>query len=91
VQKITFVLRKINKNCCSYSASLDTLAVFREPVSKGRGEKKGRGMREEGRERRGREEGRRGEGRGEVERGKAGSSSFALGRKKKSRRLNINL
>ena len=79
MQKITFVLRKISKNCChhsfvgwsfaprphwgGYSATPDSLAVFRQfrgLTSKQRGGER-RGREEEGRERRGRE------GRGEKE------------------------
>jgi len=69
----------------AYSAFLDSLVVFRGPTSKERGQ--------DGRERGEEEEGRRGNGKGEEERGRErsgrggkgrkGSSSFALGRKRK--------
>ena len=101
VQKITFVLRKINKNCCRQSPLFDSnilqivcrlglrlrphwrsLQCSPDPlILKGGEERRGDGSRGEVEERG--EEGREKEERG----GKGGSSSFALGRKKKSRRL----
>ena len=62
----------------AYSAPPDTLGVFRGPTSKKRRGRKGRGG--EGEERRGDEKKETGEAKG-------GSSSFARGRKKKSKRL----
>ena len=60
----------------SYNAPSDLLPVFRGPTSKGMGEEKraGKGDRRDGR-------------REEKSGGEDGSSSFALGRKTKSRRL----
>jgi len=69
----------------AYSVPPGPLAVFRGPTCKGR---RGDRMAGEGRERKQRGDGREGR-RGErtEEQKEGGSSSFALGRKKKSRRL----